>query len=624
MGLQLNPKTNWTAENWKQIFLLVLCIGIVYGQTLFFNFINYDDDRMVYNNSSFLGRLDNIPKSFTQHVFATQGEKGIFYRPLLLVSYIYDYQIWKLNPFGYHLTNLLLHVLVSLLVYLFISKIVKAKFYSFIGALIFALHPVQTQPVAWVAGRNDLLLGLFGISTFLFYYYFRAEKKKYLFALSILFFVAALATKEQGIFLIFAPLLYEIFFSGLKFKDYSKPLFLRTVAYGIMIACYFLVRYFVFGAVFNGNKYYSVDPMLQRIVSLPAVIGTYLQLVVFPVNLNLVHDVPSVSSILNYSYVVGLIFFFTIIIFFFRFRKRYPVTVFGLSWLALFILPSSNIIPLPVPVLEHRLYLPMIGFAIFVSGGLYKLKSFSITKNIITYISILIVIIYSLVSFFRVPVWKNTETIWTNSIVANPDNDLPYYNLGTFYLSKAKYMKGIENLEKAAQVNNQKPDTYQNLGYAYFQIGKFEEAVRVYNQALQLDTTAEPAYLGLANARRELKNFTEAARVYKNGLTVNANSVSLHYELGLVYGLLKEDSLAEVELKKAVSLDEKYAPAYFSLGALYAYKKDDSLAIVNINEGMKYQLPSPDVYNILSKSYANIGDTIQEMQYWNLYRQTKR
>jgi tetratricopeptide (TPR) repeat protein len=624
LRLTLVPKLNWLTENWKFVTVIIFSISIVYGQTTEFDFINYDDDKMIYNNSTFLEKIENIPKSFTQHVFAPQGDKGIFYRPLLLTSYILDYQIWKLKPIGYHLTNILLHSLVTIMVYLFLGFIVKNKFYSFLGAMVFAIHPIQTQPVAWVAGRNDLLLGLFGLMAIMFYHYYSIRSRNKFIALSILSFIAALATKEQGIFVILLIPLYEILIRRARLKDlFSKNFLIIIIIYTIATVSYFFVRYLVFGSVFGGEKYFAVDSFLQRIVAAPIIIGTYLQLVIVPYNLNLVHNVKVPGSMFDISFLSGLSIVIIVLFLVIIFWKKYPVLVFGLTWLFLFILSSSNIIPIPIPLLEHRLYLPMIGFAICMSALLHQFTNMRRFKKIIHYFATLTIVLYGVLSFIRLPVWLDTETIWNDAIKSNPDNDLPYYNLGTYYVSKSQYVKGIEYLEKATRTNGKEQDVLQNLGFAYTQLNRYEDASHAYERAIRIDPTSATTCLGLGNAYRSMKRYCDASRIYQEGLQWNPNLVPLHYEFGLLCGTMRNDSLAEIELKKAISLDNKYAPAYFSLGAMYSYQKKDSEAITFINEGMKYQAASADMYYVLGKSYFNIGDTLKAKYFHNIYRSSR-
>jgi tetratricopeptide (TPR) repeat protein len=326
---------------------------------------------------------------------------------------------------------------------------------------------------------------------------------------------------------------------------------------------------------------------------------------------------------LGSSFLLGLSIVIIVLFLIIAFWKKYPVLVFGLTWLFLFILSSSNIIPIPIPILEHRLYLPMIGFAICISAFLHEFARMKRFKNIILSFTTLTIVLYGILGFIRLPVWANTETIWNDAIKSNPENNLPYYNLGTYYVSKSQYIKGIEYLEKATRTNGKGQDVFQNLGFAYTQLNRYEDAAHAYERAIRMDPTSATTRLGLGNAYRSMKRYSESSRIYQDGLLRNPNSVPLHYEYGLLCGLMRNDSLAEIELKTAISLDNKYAPAYFSLGAMYSYQNKDSEAISFINEGMKYQTPSADMFYVLEKSYYNIGDTLKAKYFHDIYRSSR-
>ncbi len=196
----LSPLLESVRIRWKSLAVITVVVFCVYGQTLQFGFVNYDDDELVYHNAAFLSHWENIGTAFGSHAFIGAGGESIYYRPLLTASYIIDFHIWKLNPLGYHLTNILLHCLTSLGVFFLLLFICQLEFPSFAGALVFAIHPIQTESVAWIAGRNDVLLGLFVVTMMLCYVASinNPAKEKTFRVLTWLAFLMALFTKETA------------------------------------------------------------------------------------------------------------------------------------------------------------------------------------------------------------------------------------------------------------------------------------------------------------------------------------------------------------------------------------------------------------------------------------------
>ncbi len=598
-------------QSYAFVILIIVLTLIVFSQTLNFDFINYDDDKLVYLNSKFLSSLTNIPKAFSQNVFGMQGRNTNFYRPMLLVSLIIDHQLWKIKPFGYHLTNLIIHISCSLLLFFLLKSIFNNYNLAFIGALIFAVHPVQTQSVAWIAGRNDVILGLFVlISVFFYWNYLKTQHLNYL-IITIIGFLASLFTKEQGIFLIFVfPLMDWIYKSEKsKLKVKSRKTFYLLILTGFIF--YLIVRIMVFGTIF-GEPNYNIKNFSLRVSEFPFVFGKYIELIVYPMNLNLIHN-----EFDTISFVIAIIFLVLSLLVLIYIFKKNKLLCLGILWMYIFILPSTNLIPIPVSVLEHRLYVPMIGFTFVVVSILDKY--FYKFKKLSAIIPGLLIIIYSFLSYQRLPVWKNSETLWHDVIRKNEKSDLAFYNLGTFYINENRFQEGIYNLEKALSINPNKSDLLMNLGYAYTKTDQYQNAINIYRKLLQLDPYSEQAYIGIGNSLRALKKFEEAEEIYKDGINKIPNSEKLHYELALCYGIMKKNESAESELKKSVQINKTYAPAYFSLGGLYSYLGKDSLAIRYIEEGLKYGQPAPGVYYVLSNSYLKIGDTSKFAYYQNLY-----
>lgn len=595
----------------KHGIILIIIVAVVFSQTISFNFINYDDDKLVYDNYNFLKYISNIPLAFTQNVFGMHGLTTNFYRPILLVSYIVDYQLWKLAPFGYHLTNVIIHLIVSIFVWLFLHSLFQEKFLSLTGALIFSLHPLHTQTVAWIAARNDLLLGMFSILTLYFYHEFKIRNEKKYFILSLLSYTAAIFTKEQAIFLVFSIPLYDFLIQKKNdFRINAKNLITYSHYMSVLIL-YFIIRVTIFGSIFGETNYEILD-FSARLQQLTYILGKYTQLILLPVNLNLIHSINTI-----FYAIIGVLVIILSLIIVYKYKNISTKLLFGFIWLFISLLPSLNIFPLPVPVLEHRLYTPIIGFSIMVTA--FAKNYYKNNQKIVLILLSSTILIYGILCSLRLPVWKNSETLWLDVIKNKPDTDLPYYNLGTYYLRINHINKAIIYLNQAAEKNPAKKDIFQNLGYAYLEAKNYDKAISAYQKLLELDVESEQAYIGLGNAFRFQKKYEIAQRIYNDGLVRLPESYKLHYELALCYGFMKEHQRAEYHLKKSIELNNRYAAAYFGLGGLYSNFGRDSAAIKIFEEGLKYENPAPGVYYLLSKSYLNIGDTTKSGYYLRLY-----
>ena len=272
---------------WKYLLLLVASIGIVYAQSLRFDFVTYDDYELVVQNGDFLSRVSNIAASFTTHVFTTHRAQSGYYRPLLLMSYIFDYQIWGLNPFGYHLTNIVLHCCTAVVVFLLLERLLKHRLAALLGSLLFALHPLQTESVAWVAGRNDVLLGLFVSIMLLAYLYYREETaSRNLYLISVAAFALALFTKESAAFYILLLPLYELCVDDrLRLRNALR----RVLPFLGVLMLYLVARWNAIGEVIGAERLYGTLPFADRFHQLPAIVSEHCTLALLPLQLSIVH-----------------------------------------------------------------------------------------------------------------------------------------------------------------------------------------------------------------------------------------------------------------------------------------------------------------------------------------------
>lgn len=198
--------------NDKYIYLLITSVAIIlYGKSIFFEYTHMDDAQLLVMNQSFIGNIANLPKMFTTDVFISVTNIHTYYRPLMNVLFMLEAQIAKDNPLLYHITNIFLHIGCSILVYMLFQQLQFSKILSAIAALMFCVHPIHTSAVVWIPGRNDTLLTLFVLSSFLFFLRAHETKRIFFFAIHAIIFFFALLVKESAIALPFLCLGYIYF-----------------------------------------------------------------------------------------------------------------------------------------------------------------------------------------------------------------------------------------------------------------------------------------------------------------------------------------------------------------------------------------------------------------------------
>ncbi|MBI5476743.1 MAG: hypothetical protein HY964_08425 [Ignavibacteriales bacterium] len=583
------------SENWKQILLLVLSTFLIYSITLTYDFVNYDDYYLVYQNESFLKNPVNIFNSFSTSAFTSWRQESVYYRPILLVSYIIDYNLWNLNPSGYHFTNIVLHLFSGTLLYLLLMSMLKNRWFSLFGALVFSLHPINVESVAWIAGRNDILLGLFILMMIYFYHRWNESenKNRFYLSLSVLSFTLALFTKESAAFYIILIPVYEIILKEEKLVSLFSLKFLKRLSlFFIPLIIYLSIRVLLFGKMIGAEEVYGNLSLSGRLQLAPAILMENLKFIILPVRLSIDHPLDKViwteAPWVFFAFIISILLIVTLFIA----TRRKSNFSFALFWIAVGLLPALNIIPLAVPILEHRLYTPLAGFSLVLAsiGLSIRFKEGNLPGKI--FISIL-VIIFAALTFMRIPVWKNSESLWLDTIAKIPSSQRPYFNLAGYYFDKQEYDKSISLLKKYIELAPDDFSGYSKLRQTYYISGKIPEAVQVCRELIRLDWKNENRYIELGTLFEQLNQPDSAISIYNSGIKFDSAFYRLHERLGLIYANLNQFQTAKQSFVKSIHINPNYGSAYFNLAKVYAVlgNPDSSLTLIQQGE-QKSKIPT--------------------------------
>lgn len=595
-----------------KLYILVLAITVtaLYAQSLSFDFVNYDDYDLVYENSSFLSDPSNIARAFASHAFVGKRETSVYYRPVLQASYIIDYRLWGLNPLGYHATNIMLHAVTTIFLFLLLNIMLKERLISLMASMLFAFHPIQVESVAWIAGRNDILVGLFTVLMLYFYAQHRhhGEKRKYLLWLSSLSFVFAIFTKESAAFYLLLLPLYDITTpdtgSG---NPFWGNLLRKLLPFVILLCGYLLLRNILFGEFIGSEKLYGkLSPML-RLRLIPAMIAEHLSLILLPIGLSVEHPLDKLIwldypwDIISY-FVTGALA--TVVYIAWRIRRSLS---FGLLWLLVGFFPLLNVIPLAVPILEHRLYTATAGFVLILVGWM---KYFTPQKHfkIATALVGIILAIYAVGTSARLPVWKNSETLWLDAINKAPTAPRSYFNLAGYYYEQQQYEKSFPLLRKYTELRPDDFMGYSKLRQTYFALGRYEETIDVCRQMIALDPQGQNRYIDLGVLFERLSMPDSAIIFYRETLSENPEFYKIHDRLGTLYFNSRLFDSARSHYRAAIDKNKEYADAYFNLGTLYYSLGNSDSALSVITEGIKYGEPPMRIQAILDQLKTAIID----------------
>ncbi len=520
--------------------LLVAVVFLLYGRTLTFDFVNYDDYDLVLRNTDFLKDPGNILTSFSTHAFTSHRDEGVYYRPILLLSYFADYALWGVDPAGFHLTNVLLHAGATLLLFLVIIQLPGQAegATAFLAALLFAVHPIQTESVAWISGRNDVLLGLLLLASFRCYVaqYGESPRRAAMFPLSVGLFIAAILTKESAIF--FLPLfpLYEL---GVRRESlvtlFSGAKHLRVSVFLAVVVAYLGVRYNIFGAFIGAEKLYGRIPFHNRFLMAPGLGLTNLLFLLWPSNLSIVHPLEQViwfewPAILAAIGAAALLFAVVV-----RYFRRDPLLSFAVAWLLACLIPLLNVFPLAVPILEHRLYVATAGFSLAAALVAQKLSGGAGAARAAMAVLAAACFLFAALSWARLPVWRDSETLWLDAIAKEPAAPRSYFNLAGYYFEQQKYDRTISLLGTYVKLKPEDFMGWSKLRQTYFLAGRPMEAAAVCRTLIDQNPRNISRYVEAGVLFERLGMGDSVVALYEEGLRVDPSAHQLHRRLGAWY-----------------------------------------------------------------------------------------
>jgi protein O-mannosyl-transferase len=526
---------------------------VVYANSLGNEFV-FDDRHLVLGSKRWLDLENTVKLLFS-------------YRPVRNISYAIDLAIWGERPFGFHLTSVLIHAGVTVLVFLLIRRLTERMLPAFFTALIFAVHPIQTDAVAYISGRRDVLFGLFYVGAFLSYITYRSRSSKLYYVLFLLLWALSLMSKEMAVSLpmvIFLWNLCEVWSeeSGSRVKQFvsatRKALARDKLLYATLVvssAAYVSFMIFVQGSTGRvsgeGLHYWGGSFWTNSLTAL-RVHGWYLKQLIWPTPIAQYYGAFDISdSLLDWRVLLSLASVLALLVWAFTLLKKHRLMAFAIFSYFAMLLPVSQIIPHHELVADHYLYLPMLSFGLMLSLLIERLASQGVGYRKAAYASAaLIAVLFAVLTVRRNQDWKNEFAVWTANYAAAPNSPRAAHNLGGMYL----------------RTNPQR-------------------AEELFKEALAADPNFEAAYLSLARLFVTQKRIPEAEELIRKGLVVAdteegsfvlRNTSLMRSQLTTVLAAAKweanERGQTEVLLRQAVALYPRNWDPYEALANLYRGK----------------------------------------------------
>lgn len=625
----LNNLENFRRKQGNIYLGIILFVTFVcYWPTLKSGFVNNDDNLHLYDNAS-VRALDgaHIKSIFTKPFNPT-------YVPLTALSFAVEYHFFKYQPFIYHFDNLLLHLSVTALIFYFALQLGLPLFAAFVAGLLFGIHPMHVESVAWVTERKDVLYSFFYMLALCFYWKYLEKRQFTYYVATMIFGILSILAKSMALSL---PLIF-LLCDWYKKRCFNKWMLLDKIPHFLYIVPISLMTYLL-------NARNPIQQAGEAIVLWVWCLMFYFYKFLFPVDLVLFYRFPKPFSLSTPEFAISFLSLGLLIYAIWRFRRQ-RLFIFAILFYFLsifFLLRFDDIKYLP-PVSNRFLYLPSLGFCFLIGYGADQLLKRMPTPNLrwfATACLVFITILLSAKSFVQTSVWKSSIAFWSHELKYYPDNAMALVNRGEAYKDEGKYALAFADFNKAVAVDPVYPEGYNSRGQMYGAGGQTDAALADFLKVTQLSPRFDEAYnnLGIIYAMKQDKknallnfqkavdidpsnseahfnlgdfyyaqgNFNKAFEHFQKVLSLNPNSAMAYNKRGLIFGIKQQYDLALRDFNRSLSIDPRNGEVYAHRGIVFEQKRMLKEALENYNAAIKLNPRYADAYYGRGNVYATMG-----------------
>jgi tetratricopeptide (TPR) repeat protein len=577
-----NREATWDAG-------LLLFAFAIYSNTLFNGFV-FDDHFQIERNP-YLQSINFIGKILTTPVWSFVGTEGApnFYRPMMMLVYFICHALFGDSPAGYHLMEVLLHVAVVWLVFTTTRRLFDDAKIGYVASAIFAVHPIHTETVAWIAGITDIELSLFFLLSFQAFLKLDAAEKGRAFRLQagmLASFAAALLSKEVAVTLPVLATVFEHFYRADRRQTTWRCKVQRYAGFWILTATYLTVRFAVFGGILS-KSFHADLSIWQSILSGVSLVGHYFQRFFWPWPLVFYNPFQKSASILDASVLFGLLVLLASAALFLFFWRNNRLLSFAILWVFITLGLVLNARWMPGTVFAERYwYLPSIGLSWLLGVGFVKLVRWrsperTVFRGVALATSILMALSCAAAVIARNRDWKSDYTLSLQTLKLRPH--------------AAHFLV--------------------NLGEVSWQQGNHEEAKQEWRRAIAEDPREPYALWSFGRALLDEKQYAESRIYLDEAIRVAPQYAAPHIYRGRLFLDLGKDAEAEAEFIRAVQLNPFQTESRNTLGEFYFDRGRFAEAETQFRASLK-SFPSEKAYEGVAESAAKLGKTEEAEANW--------
>jgi tetratricopeptide (TPR) repeat protein len=556
-------------RTWALCALIAVAACVVYLPVLEAEFITTWDDNVFIVDNRDLQAPDALKRIWT----TPEMPKGYPNYPLVFTSYRIEYLLWELNPVGYHVVNVLLHALSGVLVFFMLRSLGASQGLSAVVALLFVVHPMQVESVAWITERKIVLFAPFFLGAFLAYRRFRDKNSWSAYGLCLVLFVLALLSKTTAITLVGSLFLADwIFDKRRRLGDYV-PLLPMLAAGLAAVWVTTLVEY----AETSASVRLEFRPFL-----IARTTWFYIGKLSWPDPLVPVYEKwPGIKpysvnepQYLSAPFFIALLALIAVVYLLWRYRHRLaPLSLWGLGHFFVTLLPVLGIVHFAYQshsfVADRYVYLAVPGLYLAIGAMLEpRFSGTAATKGRLSFVgaaSAALVVVLGVITWHQAGLWRDSKTLWEHTLRHNDGSHEAHNVIGTILTNQGRTDEALRHFERALEIKPNKYRCLNNLGNLYFRKGEYDEAIAAYERVLEFKRDYPMAHFNLGKTYLEIDQLQPAEQELQEAIALDPNYVKAYHYLGVAYGQRGHHDAATEQFEKALELEPCYGPSYYHL-----------------------------------------------------------
>jgi len=609
------PKQNLSSPSFlsgkeKYFLPVVLAITfIVLSPSLQNKFVNLDDTQYIVENPA----IKNISIENIKSIFSEQFVGN--YQPVTMFSYLMDYKFFGLHPLGYHLVNLIFHLLGTFFVFLIIRKLSGNETIAFITSLLFGIHPLHVESVSWIAERKDVLYGFFFLWA-LYVYLSAPSLKGENSSLSplrvgaiLLLFVFSLLSKAQAVVL---PL---VFFAidFLINRKFTQKTILEKIPFFVLAIAFGLIAIKVQGKA-GAMQTYQYFPFYERILFSCYALMTYLHKLILPIDLSCFYPYPETDDKINTIWVyLSPVVLLAIAFLIWKYFRESKIVVFGVAFFLVTIVLVLQLLPIGDALYADRYtYIPSIGLFFIASHFLVP----HLKNNIVMIIVSAYILWFCYVAFQRTKVWHDSITLYTDAIDNGYKAAIIYNNRGAVLSDSSRNAEALKDFTSLVGLKPRYPNGWRNKALVHERLGQKEEAIRSYTEEMKYYPADTKNYMGRGTLLEGKNDFEGAIKDFSKIIELSPNKGEGYYARAEAYGKSGKMNEALVDINKAIEFSPNNGQAYNNRGIIFSMSGKFQEAVNDFTKSLQLKPDNIGAYTNRALAYKGMrkfSEALQDM-----------